>query len=143
MYRAISYETSAAVNRKKNEVSYTSYTLKEEKQEQKQRLNPTYMYILSDIYVISVVDMLKCLNDHTYGVMISMPSSGMVDSGFESWSGLTKYCKNGIRCFFAMHAALRSKNKDVLLGIRIMFQNRATCLPIVCCFNELGISKYK
>jgi hypothetical protein len=86
LYRAISYETSAAVNRKKNEVSYTSYTLKEEKQEQKQHLNPTYMYILSDIYVISVVDMLKCLNDHTYGVMISMPSAGMVDSGFESWS---------------------------------------------------------
>jgi hypothetical protein len=86
LYRAISYETSAAVNRKKNEVSYTCYTLKEEKQEQKQRLNPTYMYILSDIYVISVVDMLKCLNDHTYGVMISMPSAGMVDSGFESWS---------------------------------------------------------
>jgi hypothetical protein len=134
LYRAISYETSAAVNRKKNEVSYTSYTLKEEKQEQKQRLNSTYMYILSDIYVISVVDMLKCLDDHTYGVMLSMPSSGMVDSGFESWSGLTKYSKIGIRCFFAMHAALRSKNKDVLLGIRIMFHNRATCLPIFCCF---------
>jgi hypothetical protein len=38
---------SAAVNRKKK--SYTSYTVKQEKQEQKQRLNPTYMYILSDI----------------------------------------------------------------------------------------------
>ena len=40
---------SAAVNRKKKQRSYTSYTLKQEKQEQKQRLNPTYMYILSDI----------------------------------------------------------------------------------------------
>lgn len=47
LYRAISQEMSAAVNRKKK--SYTSYTLKQEKQEQKQRLSPTYMYILSDI----------------------------------------------------------------------------------------------
>ena len=87
--------------------------------------------------------MLKCLNDHTYGVMLSMPSSVMVDSGFESWSGLTKYSKIGIRCFFAMHAALGGKNKDVLLGIRIMFHKRVTCLPIFCCFSELGILKYK
>jgi hypothetical protein len=49
------------------------------------------MYILSDIYVISVVEMLKCLNDHIYGVMLSMPSSSMVDSGFESRSVLAKY----------------------------------------------------
>jgi hypothetical protein len=101
------------------------------------------MYMLSDIYVISVVEMLKCLNDHIYGVMLCMPSSSMVDSGFESRSGLTKYCKTGIRCFFAMHAALRSKIKDVLVGIRIMCHSGATCLPMVCCFNELGMSKYK
>ena len=106
---------SAAVNRKKKQRSYTSYTVKQEKQEQKQRLSPTYMYILSDIYVISVVDMLKCLNDHIYSVMLSMPSSSMVDSGFESRSGLTKYCNIGIRCFFAMHGALRSKSKELLL----------------------------
>jgi hypothetical protein len=37
----------AAVNRKKK--SYTSYTVKQEKQEQKQRLNPSYIFILSDI----------------------------------------------------------------------------------------------
>jgi len=42
LYRVISQETSTAVNRKKNK-DHTSYTLKEEKQEQKQRLNPTYM----------------------------------------------------------------------------------------------------
>ena len=101
------------------------------------------MYMLSDIYVISVVEMLKCLNDHIYGVMLCMPSSSMVDSGFESRSGLIKYCKTGIRCFFAMHAALRSKIKDVLVGIRIMCHSGATCLPMVCCFNELGMSKYK
>ena len=47
LYRAISQEMAAAVNRKKK--SYTSYTVKQEKQEQKQRLNPTYMYILSDV----------------------------------------------------------------------------------------------
>ena len=47
LYRVISQEISAAVNRK--EKSYTSYTVKQEKQEQKQRLSPTYMYILSDI----------------------------------------------------------------------------------------------
>jgi hypothetical protein len=74
LHRAISQETSAAVNRKKKQRSYTSYTLKQEKQEQKQRLNPTYMYMLSDIYVISVVEMLKCLNDHIYGVMVSVLS---------------------------------------------------------------------
>ena len=73
------------------------------------------MYILSDISVISVVDMLKCLNDHIYRVMFSMASSSMVDSGFESRSGLTKYCIIGIRCFFAMHDALRSKSKEFLL----------------------------
>ena len=101
------------------------------------------MYILSDIYVISVVEMLKCLNDHIYGVMLSIPSSSMVDSGFESRSVLTKYCKTGISCIFAMHAALRSKIKDVLVGIRIMCYSGATCLPMVCCFNELGMSKYK
>jgi DNA-binding cell septation regulator SpoVG len=82
------------------------------------------MYILSDIYVISVVDMLKCLNDHAYGVFLSMPSSSMVDSEFE-------------------HAALRNKIKDVLLRIRIICNSGATSLPMVCCFNELGISKYK
>ena len=106
---------SAAVNRKKKQRSYTSYTVKQEKQEQKQRLSPTYMYILSDIYVISVVDMLKFLNDHIYSVMLTMSSSSMVDSGFESRSCLTKYCKIGIRCFFAMHGALRSKSKELLL----------------------------
>jgi hypothetical protein len=47
LYRAISQKMAAAVNRKKK--SYTCYTVKQEKQEQKQRLNPTYMYILSDI----------------------------------------------------------------------------------------------
>ena len=85
--------------------------------------------------------MLKCLNDNIYGVMFSMPSSSMVDSGFKPRSGLTKYCKIGIRCFFAMHAALMSNIKDFLLGIRIMCHSGATCLPMVCCFNELGISK--
>jgi hypothetical protein len=76
LYRAISQETSAAVNRKKKQRSYTSYTIKQEQQEQKQRLNSTYMYILSDIYVISVVEMLKCLNDHIYNYLyFDIPSS--------------------------------------------------------------------
>jgi hypothetical protein len=48
----------------------------------------------------------------------------MVDSGFE-------------------HAALRNKINDVLLRIRIICNSGAISLPMVCCFNELGISKYK
>jgi hypothetical protein len=41
-------------------------------------------------------------------------ASSAIDRGFEPRSGQTKDYKNGICCFFAMHAALRRKSKDWL-----------------------------
>ena len=46
--------------------------------------------------------------------MVSMLASSAVDRGFEPWSSQTKDCKIGICCFSVKHAALRSKNKDLL-----------------------------
>jgi hypothetical protein len=48
------------------------------------------------------------------GVMVSMLASGVVDCGFEPWSGQTKDYKIGICCFSAKHAAFRRKSKDWL-----------------------------
>ena len=48
------------------------------------------------------------------GVMVSVLASSAVDHGFEHRSCHTKDYKIGICCFSAMHAALRSKNKDWL-----------------------------
>ena len=48
------------------------------------------------------------------GVMVSVLASSAVDHGLEHRSGHTKDYTIGICCFFAMHAALRSKNKDWL-----------------------------
>ena len=46
--------------------------------------------------------------------MVSVLASSAVDHGFEHRSGHTKDYEIGICCFSAMHAALRSKNKDWL-----------------------------
>jgi hypothetical protein len=46
--------------------------------------------------------------------MVSMLASGVVDRGFEPWSGQTKDYQIGICCFSAKHAALRRKSKDWL-----------------------------
>ena len=48
------------------------------------------------------------------GVTVSVLSSSVVDRGFETRSGETKDYKIGICCFFARHAALRRKSKDLL-----------------------------
>jgi hypothetical protein len=48
------------------------------------------------------------------GVMVSVLTSGVVDRGFEPWSGQTKDYQIGICCFSAKHAALRRKSKDWL-----------------------------
>jgi hypothetical protein len=45
---------------------------------------------------------------------VSVLSSSVVDRGFETRSGETKDYKIGICCFFARHAALRRKSKDLL-----------------------------
>jgi hypothetical protein len=48
------------------------------------------------------------------GVMVSVLTSGVVDRGFEPWSGQAKDYQIGICCFSAKHAALRRKSKDWL-----------------------------
>ena len=48
------------------------------------------------------------------GVMVSVLTWSAVYSWFEPRSGQTKDYKIGICCFFAKHAALRSKSKDWL-----------------------------
>jgi len=47
-------------------------------------------------------------------VMASVPTSSVVDRGFEPQSGQTKDYKIGICCFSTKHAALRRKSKDWL-----------------------------
>ena len=48
------------------------------------------------------------------GVMVNVLASSAVDRGFEPRWGQTKDYKIGICCFFAKHAALRRKSKDLL-----------------------------
>ena len=81
---------------------------------------------------------IKMMN-HIGGVMVSVLSLCAVDCGFEPRVGQTKDCKISICCFFAKHAALRRKSKE--LGIRIMCLNGATCLSTDCCFSELALKK--
>ena len=47
--------------------------------------------------------------------MVSDLALSIVDPGLEPRSGQTKVYKIGICCFFAKHAALRSKSKDWLV----------------------------
>ena len=46
--------------------------------------------------------------------MVSVLTSKLVDLGFEPRSGQTKDYKIDICCFYAKHAALRRKSKDLL-----------------------------
>ena len=48
------------------------------------------------------------------GVMFSVLASNAVDRGFEPWLGKTKNYKIDIYCLSAVHALLKSKNKDYL-----------------------------
>ena len=64
--------------------------------------------------------------------MVSMRASSAVDHGFESRSGQTKDYEIGICCFYAKHAALRSKSKDWLTRNK---NNVSTD----CCFSELAL----
>ena len=64
--------------------------------------------------------------------MVSMRASSAVDHGFESRSGQTKDYEIGICCFYAKHAALRSKSKDWLARNK---NNVSTD----CCFSELAL----
>jgi hypothetical protein len=48
------------------------------------------------------------------GVMVIVLDSSAGDRGFEPRSVQTKDCKNGICCFSAKHAALRSNSKELL-----------------------------
>ena len=64
--------------------------------------------------------------------MVSVLASSAVDHGFESRSGQTKDYEIGICCFYAKHAALRSKSKDWLTRNK---NNVSTD----CCFSELAL----
>jgi hypothetical protein len=68
--------------------------------------------------------------------------SSAVDRGLESRSGQTKAYKIGICCFSTKHAALRRKEKNDWLRIRIMFLSGVTCLSADCCFSELALYKW-
>ena len=74
------------------------------------------------------------------GVMVSVLASSAINLGFESRSGQTKHYKIDMCCFFAKHAALRRKSKD-LVGSKsgLMCSNGATCLFADCCFSKLAI----
>ena len=72
--------------------------------------------------------------------MISMLSSSVVvDHGFDTQSGQTKDNEIGICCFSVKHTVLERKNKDGLVGIRIMCLSGATCLTADYCFSELAL----
>ena len=76
------------------------------------------------------------------GVMVNVFALGVVDRGFEHRSGQTKDYNIGTCCFSDKHATQRSKRKDGLLGIRIMYPSGATCLSADCCFGELALLKW-
>ena len=50
----------------------------------------------------------------------------------------TIHYNTGINCFSAEYAEIRSKSKDWLARNQ---DNRATCLPVDCCFSELTLWK--
>jgi hypothetical protein len=68
------------------------------------------LYVISDQNGLLHIHHLNRIS----GVMVSVLASSVVDRGFESRSGQTKYYKIGICCFSAKHAALRRKSKDWL-----------------------------
>ena len=70
-------------------------------------------------------------------LMVSVPSSSVVDRGFEPRLGKTKDYKIGICCFSAKHEGERAKTG--WLGIRIMCPSGATCLSAACCFSRLTL----
>ena len=58
------------------------------------------------------------LKNHISGVMVSLLASSTVGHGFKPRSGQTKDYQTDIFYFSAKHAALRSKNKDLLILIQ-------------------------
>ena len=56
----------------------------------------------------------KYESDRIAGVMVSVLASSAVDHGFEPRSRQNKDYKISICCFFAKHAGLRRKSKDLL-----------------------------
>ena len=70
--------------------------------------------------------------------MVSVLASGVVDRGFEPWSGQTK--KTIKLVFVASPLSTQHKGeraKTGWLGIRIMCPSGALCLPADSCFSEL------
>jgi hypothetical protein len=94
--------------------------------------------------IVSTLKMcfLHDLYNYIGSVMVSVLTSSTVDCGYEPRSSQTKDYEIGICCFSARHAALGEKAKTGWLGIRIMCQSGATCLPTDCCFSELALKIY-
>jgi hypothetical protein len=70
-----------------------------------------------------------------------MFASSAVQRGCEPRSGQIKDNEIGIYCFSTKHAALRSKNKNGWLGIRVMCPSGETCLTVGCYCGELTLKK--
>ena len=67
----------------------------------------------------------------------------MVDSGFETLSGQTKYYELSICCFFANHVTLKVRATTGLLRIRLMRPSGATCLLAGFYLTEQALLKSK
>jgi len=74
-------------------------------------------------------------------LIASVLAASVVYRGVGSLSGQTKDYKNGICCFYTMHAALRDKINTGWLGIGIMCPSGAICIHADCCFSDLALIK--
>jgi hypothetical protein len=92
-----------------------------------------------DFYSASSLNIAPCIGNCVSGVMVNVFASSVIDHVFEPRLGLTKDYKIDISCFSAKHTALRSKNKDWMLRIRITCLSEATCLYADCSFSELAL----
>ena len=71
--------------------------------------------------------------------MVSMIAPSAIERGFEPQSGQTKDYKLVfvVSPLNTQHKGARAKTG--WLGIRIMCQSGATCLPADCCYSELAL----
>jgi hypothetical protein len=71
--------------------------------------------------------------------MVSMLASSVVDLGFEPRSCQTNDYNNFICCFYAKHAALRTKSKDWLAQNQDDVSEFGDMSTADCCFSELAL----
>jgi hypothetical protein len=78
-----------------------------------------------------------CIFDRMGGIMVCVLTSSAVDDEFELPSGQTKDYKIVASSLSTQH--LGEREMTGWLGIRIMCQSGATCLPADCCFSGLAL----